>query len=118
MTDPSRAGLPRHVAIIMDGNGRWATQRGLSRVQGHRRGKESVREIVETAREVGIEFLTLYAFSTENWERPGREVGAPFHGVRPFSSRSAIQRASAGERRAFHGGIAVPARPSRITALR
>jgi undecaprenyl diphosphate synthase len=52
--DPSRNGLPRHVAIIMDGNGRWATQRGLSRVQGHRRGKESVREIVETAREIGI----------------------------------------------------------------
>jgi undecaprenyl diphosphate synthase len=64
------------VAIIMDGNGRWATRRGLSRVQGHRRGKGSVREIVETAREVGIEVLTLYAFSTENWERPEREVGA------------------------------------------
>ncbi len=76
MADPNRAGLPRHVAIIMDGNGRWATQRGLSRVQGHRRGKESVREIVETAREIGIEVLTLYAFSTENWERPEREVGA------------------------------------------
>jgi len=76
VTDPNRAGLPRHVAIIMDGNGRWATQRGLSRVQGHRRGKESVREIVETAREVGLEVLTLYAFSTENWERPEREVGA------------------------------------------
>ncbi len=58
----------------MDGNGRWATQRGLSRVQGHRRGKDSVKEIVETAREIGIEFLTLYAFSTENWERPEREV--------------------------------------------
>jgi undecaprenyl diphosphate synthase len=64
------------VAIIMDGNGRWATQRGLTRVQGHRKGKESVREIVETAREIGIEVLTLYAFSTENWERPEREVGA------------------------------------------
>jgi undecaprenyl diphosphate synthase len=76
MSDGKTEGLPRHVAIIMDGNGRWATQRGLSRVQGHRRGKESVREIVETAREIGIEFLTLYAFSTENWERPGREVGA------------------------------------------
>jgi undecaprenyl diphosphate synthase len=76
VTDPNRDGLPRHVAIIMDGNGRWATRRGLSRVQGHRRGKESVREIVETAREIGIEFLTLYAFSSENWERPEREVGA------------------------------------------
>lgn len=76
MTDPTRAGLPRHVAIIMDGNGRWATQRGLSRIQGHRRGEESVREIVTVARELGIEVLTLYAFSTENWERPPREVGA------------------------------------------
>jgi undecaprenyl diphosphate synthase len=76
VTDATTAGLPRHVAIIMDGNGRWATQRGLSRVQGHRRGKESVREVVETAREIGIEVLTLYAFSTENWERPEREVGA------------------------------------------
>lgn len=60
----------------MDGNGRWATQRGLGRVHGHRRGKESVRVIVEAAREVGLEVLTLYAFSTENWERPEREVGA------------------------------------------
>jgi undecaprenyl diphosphate synthase len=63
------------VAIIMDGNGRWATRRGMTRVEGHRRGKESVREIVETAREVGLEVLTLYAFSTENWNRPEREVG-------------------------------------------
>jgi undecaprenyl diphosphate synthase len=76
VTDPNPAGLPRHVAIIMDGNGRWATQRGLSRIQGHRRGEESVREVVTAARELGIEVLTLYAFSTENWERPPREVGA------------------------------------------
>ncbi len=73
---PSIDPLPRHVAIIMDGNGRWATQRGLSRVQGHRHGKDSVREVVETAREIGIEYLTLYAFSTENWGRPRREVEA------------------------------------------
>jgi undecaprenyl diphosphate synthase len=69
-------GLPRHVAIIMDGNGRWATSRGLTRVQGHRKGKDAVREIVETAREIGIEYLTLYAFSSENWQRPEREVSA------------------------------------------
>jgi undecaprenyl diphosphate synthase len=68
--------LPRHVAIIMDGNGRWATRRGLTRIQGHRRGKDSVRAIVEKAREVGIEYLTLYAFSSENWQRPEREVAA------------------------------------------
>ena len=82
--DPSTAGLPRHVAIIMDGNGRWATQRGLGRVQGHRRGKESVREIVETAREIGIEFLSLYAVSTVNWERPEREVGALMNLLRRY----------------------------------
>jgi undecaprenyl diphosphate synthase len=60
----------------MDGNGRWATRRGLGRVQGHRRGKESVRAVVEKAREIGIEYLTLYAFSSENWQRPEREVNA------------------------------------------
>jgi len=60
----------------MDGNGRWATSRGLTRIQGHRKGKDSVREIVETAREIGIEYLTLYAFSSENWQRPQREVTA------------------------------------------
>jgi undecaprenyl diphosphate synthase len=68
--------LPRHVAIIMDGNGRWAQARGLSRIQGHRAGKESVREVVETAREIGVEYLTLYAFSSENWQRPRREIDA------------------------------------------
>ncbi len=68
--------LPRHVAIIMDGNGRWATQRGLHRVAGHRRGKESVRAVVETARRLGIPYLSLYAFSTENWQRPKDEVSA------------------------------------------
>jgi undecaprenyl diphosphate synthase len=68
--------LPRHVAIIMDGNGRWAQARGLSRIQGHRAGKESVREVVETAREIGIDYLTLYAFSSENWQRPQREIDA------------------------------------------
>ena len=70
--DPAR--LPRHVAVIMDGNGRWAERRGLSRLQGHRVGKESVRAIVEATRRLGIPYLTLYAFSTENWGRPPREV--------------------------------------------
>lgn len=68
--------LPRHVAVIMDGNGRWAKERGLSRIEGHKRGKEAVRAVVETAREIGLEFLTLYAFSTENWQRPAAEVRA------------------------------------------
>ncbi len=70
--DPAR--LPTHVAIIMDGNGRWAQQRGLPRLQGHRIGKDSVRAVVETARKVGVKYLSLYAFSTENWQRPPREV--------------------------------------------
>jgi undecaprenyl diphosphate synthase len=68
--------LPQHVAIIMDGNGRWATGRGKSRIEGHRRGKTSVRVIVEMSRKIGIRFLSLYAFSTENWYRPDDEVGA------------------------------------------
>ncbi len=70
--DPAR--LPRHVAIVMDGNGRWARQRGLARSEGHRRGKDSVRAVVEAARELGIPYLTLFAFSNENWLRPNTEV--------------------------------------------
>jgi undecaprenyl diphosphate synthase len=67
--------LPRHVAIIMDGNGRWAKERNLPRVEGHRRGSDVVRKIVEAARKSGIEVLTLYTFSEENWNRPKAEVG-------------------------------------------
>src|SRR3954465_3236242 len=66
--------LPRHVAIIMDGNGRWAKEKGQDRLYGHFHGVESVRNIVESATELGIEYLTLYAFSTENWDRPAYEV--------------------------------------------
>ena len=68
--------LPQHVAIIMDGNGRWAQSRHLSRVEGHKRGKDSVRSLVETSRRLGIKYLSLFAFSTENWDRPRREVDA------------------------------------------
>ncbi len=68
--------LPRHIAIIMDGNGRWAKARGLPRAQGHRAGAESVRDAVETCTQLGIEYLTLYAFSSENWKRPQKEVDA------------------------------------------
>jgi len=71
-----RERLPRHVAVIMDGNGRWARQRGLPRNAGHRAGARSVREIVTTSRELGIEYLTLYAFSVENWKRPTTEITA------------------------------------------
>ncbi|HEX5655341.1 MAG TPA: isoprenyl transferase [Chitinophagaceae bacterium] len=66
--------LPRHIAIIMDGNGRWAKEQGQDRLYGHFHGVESVRNIVEGAAELGIEYLTLYAFSTENWDRPEYEV--------------------------------------------
>ncbi len=68
--------LPRHIAIIMDGNGRWAKQHGKPRVFGHRNGVKSVRETTEAAAELGVEYLTLYAFSTENWGRPKLEVDA------------------------------------------
>lgn len=68
--------LPCHVAIIMDGNGRWARQRGLERVFGHKQGVIALREVIETAAELGIRYLTLYAFSTENWGRPDDEVSA------------------------------------------
>src|SRR5262245_42289394 len=72
----AKASLPRHVAIIMDGNGRWAKQRHLPRIEGHRAGAESARIIIRTAGELGIKYLTLYAFSAENWNRPKDEVDA------------------------------------------
>ena len=72
----AKADLPRHVAIIMDGNGRWARQRHLPRIEGHRAGAESARVIIRTAGELSIKYLTLYAFSVENWNRPKDEVDA------------------------------------------
>lgn len=72
--DPKR--IPQHVAIIMDGNGRWAQQRGRTRIEGHRSAVQAVREAVETAAELGVHYLTLYTFSTENWQRPAAEVEA------------------------------------------
>ena len=68
--------MPRHVAIIMDGNGRWAKKQGLARMYGHKQGVETVHRITETAAEMGIQYLTLYTFSTENWNRPKEEVDA------------------------------------------
>jgi undecaprenyl diphosphate synthase len=72
----SKEGLPEHVAVIMDGNGRWAKKRGILRTLGHEKGVDAVRETVEAAAELGIGYLTLYAFSTENWNRPKYEVDA------------------------------------------
>lgn len=80
--DPAR--FPRHVAIIMDGNGRWARQRRLPRVAGHRAGVRAVRETVEVAARLGLEILTLYAFSRENWKRPSSEVGTLMALLREF----------------------------------
>src|SRR3954469_22592306 len=72
----AKGSLPQHVAVIMDGNGRWAKQRGLPRIEGHRQGAESARTIIRAAGELGIKYLTLYAFSAENWNRPKDEVDA------------------------------------------
>ncbi len=75
-TDLESAKLPSHIAIIMDGNGRWAKKHRLSRIKGHEKGAETVRTVIRTSREIGISCLTLYAFSTENWQRPKMEVAA------------------------------------------
>ncbi len=74
----SRLPVPRHIAIIMDGNGRWASRRGLARSEGHQAGAEPVRAVLTAAKQAGVEFLTLYAFSTENWGRPRDEVRGLF----------------------------------------
>jgi len=74
--DLSTLKIPKHVAIIMDGNGRWAKKRGLPRVAGHRKGADSVRKAVESCDKLGVRYLTLYAFSSENWNRPQKEVDA------------------------------------------
>src|SRR5258706_16023805 len=76
LSPEARASVPRHVALIMDGNGRWARQRHLPRIEGHRAGADSARIIIRSAGELGIKYLTLYAFSAENWNRPKDEVDA------------------------------------------
>ncbi|MDR0535952.1 MAG: di-trans,poly-cis-decaprenylcistransferase [Puniceicoccales bacterium] len=81
--------IPRHTAIIMDGNGRWARQRGLPRVLGHERGGENLLRIVEAAGDLGIEFLTVYAFSVENWQRPDEEVSSLMRLLESYLSRHA-----------------------------
>jgi undecaprenyl diphosphate synthase len=73
---PDFPDIPRHIAVIMDGNGRWAKERGLPRHEGHRAGAESVREVTDACIELGVEYLTLYAFSSENWNRPAPEIKA------------------------------------------
>ncbi|ROQ93537.1 isoprenyl transferase [Desulfosoma caldarium] len=99
--DPER--LPRHVAIIMDGNGRWAKKRLLNRVAGHEAGAESVRAVIETARKIGLSYLTLYAFSKENWQRPEKEIQALWQLFRRFV-RSERPRMIENEIRVRHMG--------------
>lgn len=84
MTAPELPDLPRHVGIIMDGNGRWAQLRGQPRLFGHRAGAESVRDITRASREIGLEALTLYAFSSQNWARPADEVAGLMELLRDF----------------------------------
>jgi undecaprenyl diphosphate synthase len=81
---PDRGVSPSHVAIIMDGNGRWAAARGLPRVEGHRRGVEALRHVVRAAGELGIRYLTIFSFSSENWSRPASEIGDLFGLLRRF----------------------------------
>lgn len=83
-TPPATACVPRHVAVIMDGNGRWAKQRGRPRLFGHRAGADSLRAVLRACRDHGVEFLTVYAFSTENWVRPKDEVGGLMSLLRTF----------------------------------
>jgi undecaprenyl diphosphate synthase len=79
--------IPQHIAIIMDGNGRWAKRRGLPKIMGHRQGVESVKKIVNSSIKFGVKYLTLYAFSTENWQRPRDEVKALFRLLESFLNR-------------------------------
>ncbi len=86
--------LPRHVAVIMDGNGRWAKKRLLNRVKGHEKGADSVRCIVRACREIGIPVLTLYAFSTENWQRPRTEISALMNLLKQFLANETAEMAA------------------------
>ncbi|MFN3615797.1 MAG: isoprenyl transferase [Rubrimonas sp.] len=106
---------PRHVAIIMDGNGRWAARRGLPRLQGHRRGVEALRGVVEGCAERGVEVLTLFAFSTENWRRPPEEVTGLMGLFRHYLRREAAELIEKGVRVRFIGDRA--GLPADIRAL-
>ncbi|MGC9335126.1 MAG: polyprenyl diphosphate synthase, partial [Anaerolineae bacterium] len=98
--------VPRHVAIIMDGNGRWAKARGLPRLAGHRAGTENLRPILEASVEFGIEYLTIWAFSTENWRRPRSEVSALMRYLSEFLSTREQELISNGVRLLAIGDIA------------
>ncbi len=104
--------VPRHVAIIMDGNGRWAQRRGLPRIAGHRKGIEAAREVVSAARDLGIDVLTLYAFSSENWNRPASEIADLMNLLRRFIrkeldalAREGVKIKVIGDYRAFDADV-------------
>ncbi|HEX6587532.1 MAG TPA: polyprenyl diphosphate synthase [Longimicrobiales bacterium] len=97
--------LPRHVAVIMDGNGRWARARGLPRYKGHTAGMASVREVIEGCVEAGVAYLTLFAFSTENWNRPEREVNALMRLLQAYVKREAAELKRQGVEVHVHGDL-------------
>jgi undecaprenyl diphosphate synthase len=101
---PASERVPSHVAIIMDGNGRWAESRGLPRLEGHRRGADRVREIVESCPDLGISHLTLFAFSTENWKRPVQEVVGLMRLFRRYIKKEGARLVAEGVRVRFIGG--------------
>lgn len=101
---PEVDGVPSHVAVIMDGNGRWAESRGLPRLEGHRRGADRVREIVEACPDLGISHLTLFAFSTENWKRPAQEVLGLMRLFRRYIKKEGARLVAEGARVRFIGG--------------
>lgn len=98
--------LPRHIAIIMDGNGRWARERRLPRPMGHRSGMRAVRDTVEGAGELGLEHLSLFAFSQENWQRPPAEINALMSLLEEYIEREADELAARGVRVRVHGDLA------------
>ena len=110
--------IPRHVAIIMDGNGRWARERNLPRPLGHRSGMKSVREVVEGAIEVGVEVLSLFAFSQENWQRPVTEIQALMSLLEEYIAREADELATQGVRVRVLGDLARLTPPAAAAATR
>jgi undecaprenyl diphosphate synthase len=95
---PQLAVLPKHVAIIMDGNGRWATARGLSRTEGHKKGAEAAQRVVEAARDLGIPYITLFSFSSENWNRPPAEIDDLMNLLRYYLTREMAEMKKNGAR--------------------
>ena len=93
-TDINKEKLPRHIAVIMDGNGRWAKKRSLPRIRGHQVGMDLLKSVISTCAEIGIEYLSLYAFSTENWFRPEKEVRALIKMLKTFLQKEIITMAN------------------------